>query len=659
MNKFRHTFDKIAFHHALAISVIFFLVLQFATALLFPRYLNGISSELVKNTTEGLDSQLNHLVTEGNRVAQAPRIIGAIVSGDAFTTLGELNEEVSQRKLSSIIATDKDGVVIARTDAVSRRGDNIFINTSYGRYLSAQNKSVATFETGANDPHTIFIVSGRYVYNNNERIGTVITRQALNDEFATSFKAKYLTKNAEVIFFTKGYGMASTSFTNQADRTILASSVNENSSWIKGGNDNNFIKMEDGRLYLLKRIVFHGVENSPGGAIIFIPIKHLWITQLLVVLFILNFFCIATLITTRAHHEKIHAKQFLFTLSLLGAVILLLNIPYLRWYKGITLAKLHPYPIYNSTLRFLPEFGTFDERYTQKISAIIDSGSEHINAIKTIITYDPKNAQVEDIDTENSVCKHIIRLNHDTIKGEIEIQCIIPDPGYTGDNGLIANLYVKGKTSKGSFTIRYGKESAVYANDGLATNVLRTTTDTSLRFTNLADARNDSSKIIGYSPSHTNQERWYANSNVLISWYPEAELDIIHDGKKILDAHPDQDLPLRISIVEDGIHNIKLSTDTETDLTVRIDTTPPEYLSFSASATQIKKGGVVHFIASGSDSMSGLQRTFYLKINDELFYPVGTEVYVPFPERGKYLTTLRAYDNAGNYTDKSILITVK
>jgi hypothetical protein len=325
--------------------------------------------------------------------------------------------------------------------------------------------------------------------------------------------------------------------------------------------------------------------------------------------------------------------------------------------------KNRPFPLYNSILRFQPEGGVFDRRFAQRMSVMLDTGGESVNAIRLSLSYNPDELKIQSVDMDRSVCKNFIISEHNSESGKIVMECIIPKPGFKGNSAVVTDLYLKPQEGVTQSSLHFLEDSQVLADDGLATNVLRMAVDSTLRFDN-SDSLDKQQSLVVFSPTHPNPERWYSKRTVDLSWAPFLPASI-KAATQSHDASDPELPPIHKTVTSDGVHTFTIEAKNSTgelisgSVTARVDTTPPEKLELKASETRIKPGGLVRFTATGEDSMSGLQRVFYLKINDEIFFPIGSEMYVPFPQAGKYTITLRAYDKAGNYRDVSKKILVK
>lgn len=64
-------------------------------------------------------------------------------------------------------------------------------------------------------------------------------------------------------------------------------------------------------------------------------------------------------------------------------------------------------------------------------------------------------------------------------------------------------------------------------------------------------------------------------------------------------------------------------------------------------------GDVVRFVFDATDTVSGVQKNYYVDLGNNLFLPIGQQLFIPFLSAGTQSIKMRVYDNAGNYTDQS------
>ncbi len=575
------------------------------------------------------------------------------VSKELNSLSAEIDRERMARGTFSVKATDLDGVVLVRSQVLNVLGDNAFVNTAIGRQMTQLDRTIASVEAGGLDPRNLIFSSGRFVRQEKERVGAIFTTQLVDNNYALTFRDLYLSSDTQIAFYTKDHGLSGTSITRPEGLKLITRFVRPELDVIREEHGRRLIHLADGRFFIVQNMWLPGSEESVGGVLVFTPLKHAYaIAAISFILPIFIFLVIAYLLRASLHrrgrsfhwfHETVVGCLIVYCVSAVLCAV--------SFYTFVPTLTPQEYPLYNSIMRFQPEGGVFDSRFEQRVSVVLDSGGESISAIRLSLNYDPEALSVQSVDMERSICRYFIINEHNSQTGHIDMECIIPKPGFNGNSAIVADLFFKPRNSVAQTSIRFSEESRVLADDGLATDVLRMTVDSTLRFSDVSTQGTQKSLTV-FSPTHPNPERWYSRQNIYLSWVPTLTST---------EGIP----PLKKQVLSDGIHNFTVKAKNSAGeeisgaLKVRVDTTPPEELTLLASETRIKPGGLVRFTASGKDSLSGLQRVFYLKINDEIFFPIGTEIHIPFPKAGTYTITLRAYDQAGNHRDVSQKIFVK
>ncbi len=628
---------------------------------IYHQYPETVAARNAVALREGLALELAYLSGQGNEVARLPEVIEAIrtENTDALNTI--LPRERDARGIGLLGAANRDGIIISRTRSTRVIGDNAFQNGPVGRALVQRRNEVASVEQSTIDPRQILLNTGRFVYADGAQVGALFVNRLADDEFARYVAKEYLA-GSELIFYTNEYGIYGSSFTHPGDMEVIRSYVMPDSDIINNPKGEGFLRLSNGHLYLVKNYIFPGLESSPGGVVVFTELPDiLAVAGLGCFLPPLAFMFILFVVRRRRGKKDgiICSPTLAFFLI---PYVLVYTIFVLALYNHFPQVKSRVYPLYNSVLRLLPDGGVFDPRFSQRITAVIDSGGEAINAIKVSLAYNPAELVFESFDTERSICEYIITADHDPISGSLDFECIIPDPGFAGDSAVVLDAYFTPVPGASSASVVFRDDSQILANDGLATDVLRMAAGTSIRFEKDILSP-DAARLGVFASSHPNPAHWYPSRDVLLSWLPSLPGTVLPD-EHAHTAGPFGAPPISKSADSDGVHTFTVEAPNSLgklvrgSVTVRIDTQPPEELELLASETTVKPGGLVRFTATGSDSLSGLQRTFYLKINDEIFFPIGKEIYIPFPESGVYTVTLRAYDQAGNFRDVSRKIQV-
>ncbi|MBI2552804.1 hypothetical protein HYW17_05925 [Candidatus Uhrbacteria bacterium] len=341
---------------------------------------------------------------------------------------------------------------------------------------------------------------------------------------------------------------------------------------------------------------------------------------------------------------------------------------------------LPPYLLYNSTLRFEPESGLIElaSLAPYRVDIRVNPGGEAINAAGVLVEYDPEMVMVSEIDTTRSFCGQDFFLEKtiDQQQGRVNISCIAPGAGFSGPDATVAALRIK-PLREGTFSLRFNKETHILAADGLGTNVLRTTTNGSYRVARIGTAletaqNNHLAAPLVVSDSHPNSERWYPRTSVRLSWDKAAPGEVYRYAlDRLPDTAPSEGRTvagdtITLQIERDGIYYFHIARQKNnrlgpaTHFKFMVDATPPHPPAIKASAAAVTANETVRLEFSSQDEASGLQsRYFYVKLDEGVFLPVASPLYVAFSEPGSHTVTVRAFDNAGNSRDASKIITIK
>ncbi len=109
----------------------------------------------------------------------------------------------------------------------------------------------------------------------------------------------------------------------------------------------------------------------------------------------------------------------------------------------------------------------------------VQTGGQAINAVGSIIHFNPLYLEVVSMTTDKSFCSFYLDNTFDTIKGEVKVTCGTPSPGFTGDS-LVVHLNMRAKIL-GTTTVSVDPANTnALANDGKGTNILGTHPDLEL-----------------------------------------------------------------------------------------------------------------------------------------------------------------------------------
>ena len=624
-----------------------------------------------------IERDKQQLLNQAQSIAAVDAVKNLIIKHNAIDLLSVLNDERQNRQLGPVMATDQRGVVLTRTVNLSRRGDYVFNTTPWGAEVS-QGRDVKSVEYGLALP--FIIIAGSPVYQGAQMVGAIFTSQPLDDNYATQLKKDYLNPLSEIFFFSERDGLVGTSLQDKKYRQLLNYGFSAGKSWLHADDQTRIIKVND-RYFYFRNIVLPGLTDSNGGLVLMSPFSFNLFFIGVSLIFCLLFF-IGVYLFHRYFRRRWSLRRHLFFIGFTTlATVLLFYFSYLscKNYVAAQALVFNPpsYTIYNSTLHLYPEQDIFDRSFQQKISIKLDSGGEPINTARVVLNYDPRLAAVTDIVTTNSFCHPDMFLEKDidNQRGVVTIACSAPSPGFAETNGTVADLLLQPLTP-GVFTLTFGPETQILANDGLGTNVLREVVGGSYQIAAPeapATVGGAPAQVLVFSPTHPNNERWYKNKNINLTWLPQNGVSFAYDLNQIPAEKPyggKENLTtvqhsVRLSAPGDGIYYFHIAAfkngvyGPTTEYKMKVDTTPPQLPTIKISSNNPKVNSIVRFEFSGRDRTSGIQPNFYVKLDDSIWLPSTDHLETAFTSAGTHQITVRVFDNAGNYSDTSVSLSVK
>src|SRR3989338_2940908 len=657
--------------------VIFGAVLIFSLLLIVPftsllKQINQKSVERITTDAEnGIWAEADYLIRQSRELDEARVFDRLLANKDSAGLISIGTEEARKRGVGGILVADETGQVLSRTSAISQRGDFIFHSTFWGKEALEKGESHG-IEKGVT--HPIIIFGAKKLEREGKLFGIIVSAQIPNDDYMKAFAGKYLSKGTRIAFFSKEKGLIGSNFETLEEKRLLETYFSPGSDF----NEKDEAQMKvtlNGGGYHARNIVFEsGYDGSFGNMILFIPDNYNREAVILAFLMVL-FFALAGLVVIRLDKHS-HNTVFLILLVLAGSVAIF-SLSYFftktAYEKERIFLSKPPYLIYNSTIAIDPDSATINLGLEHIISVDIQTGGEGINVVNAVVKYDPSFARVEEIRTTNSFCDPSLFLERkiDNEKGEVRVVCGFLTPGFTELKGTVFELVLQ-PLKPGRFSLQFGEETAVLANDGLGTNVLRDSTSASYLIAEGGrDGMTDASRVLVFSPSHPNTTRWYNNRSPFFTWSGYDS----HKYSYAFDQNPDTEPTsqvLRTETIasfeaeEDGIyyfHLLSKGEDGKSEIShypVKIDSTPPQVPSIKASAESVTVGEVVRFEFSSKDESSGLQPTFYVKLRDDgVFFPTGPQLFIAFPEKGEQKITVQVFDRANNYSESQKVIKVK
>lgn len=631
-------------------------------------YVSFIATKSSDAFHAGIAQDLAYLKEQGDAVSKDELLHKYLIDEDSEKLVEFTSHEVSSRGIGLMGVTNSEGVLISRTKTRGYLGTNSLLATSHGRAVDREGV-VESIEISGFNPSQLLMTTGRRILQDDRMIGVLFANHLMDDAYATHFRDGFLPDGVEVIFYTKEFGVYGNSFSDLETRKRLNSYFNSGSEWIRNGNSGRTISLSDGTFYLVENIIFPGVEESPGGALLFIP-RHddSGVADIIIAFLTLSsFVCFALRSHLRSRGEEC-GWRYGALLVLIAIPVFTLVITVLRLEKmGYLELESIPFTLYNSTIRLQPDFGIYDVDFEQRFSIIVDTGDEAINTVQIRLIFDPEMVEVKALETASSTCSFVIENTIDTSLGRADLACVVFKPGGESGSLPIADVVLVPRRT-GTFTLSFDtEESMVNASDGLGTNVLRMAQSGSYRV-DVFDPNSTTTarSFVVFSTTHPNQSRWYNSRTARFVWRGKPGEVYAYAFDNSPDTIPSKkkttyDTEVSIPIPGDGIFYFHLQLSSGGPIAhyrLQVDTTPPSILSLHLSEDRIVAGDVVRFMFEADDIGSGIQKNYYVDLGNRLFLPIGNELFVPFLDEGDHEVVLRVYDDAGNYAEKSQAIRV-
>lgn len=322
-----------------------------------------------------------------------------------------------------------------------------------------------------------------------------------------------------------------------------------------------------------------------------------------------------------------------------------------------------------ASLYLSPSSGTYIIGSTFAVSIFVNTNGQSVNAVQADLRFPADKLQVVSPSAGKSfVSTWVAQPTYDNRIGSLKFQGAVPTPGINTSAGLVSEITFRA-ISVGAPIVRFEDSSRVLLNDGKGTDVLGQTTGGVF---NLALPPPSGPSVS--SPTHQDQEKWYATRDVTLRWGTETPVrgysyvlseqpieipDDISEGLETVQAY--RDLP-------DGIHyfHVKALRDGSwggvTHFAIKIDSSPPANfkIEITPGATTSITRPIINF--QTTDALSGLDH-YEIKLisltpregssgsgeTEQGFFIEANSPYVPRLDYGDYDVIVRAYDKAGNY----------
>lgn len=333
----------------------------------------------------------------------------------------------------------------------------------------------------------------------------------------------------------------------------------------------------------------------------------------------------------------------------------------------------------NASIYLAPSSGNYAKGVTFSVVVRVNTGGDSINAAEGSLVFDPAKLEVRSISKGGSIFTlWTTEPTFSNPEGTIEFGGGLPNPGYSGSNGLILTItfFTKGVTTVRNATQVVLVSGAVLANDGYGTNILTSLGKGSYYIgpgvfeptepsDTTAPAVNNSQAPQVTSKTHPDQALWYRNNDPEFSWTLGNGVDgvsyLITERPTSNPGNTSDGLKDTVSFtdVTDGTHYFHIKFRRQgawgpiQHFKFNIDTVPPA--AFTVSVPEDAQAGARPTVLfTTTDALSGVDH-YTVRINDgkeTVVAPAmaGKPYVLPNLFAGTHTITVVALDGAGNGT---------
>lgn len=326
-----------------------------------------------------------------------------------------------------------------------------------------------------------------------------------------------------------------------------------------------------------------------------------------------------------------------------------------------------------ASLYLSPYSGTFFAGSTFNVSVFLDTEGNSINAVQVDLKFPPELLQV----TSPTAGESFISVWADqpffsNKEGLISFKGGVLAPGIETSAGLVSTITFRAK-ALGVANISFLDSSKVLLADGKGTNILKTTMTGEYI---LVVPPPEGPKV--FSATHPSHTRWYRDNNPVFSWEKEVGVtdfsySLDQDSTGVPDNVSEGDqTSTTFNGIADGVWYFHIKAKKggawgrPTHYPLHIDSTSPRKFQIDIRAVSRFTGARFFAYFSTDDLLSGVEH-YEISVVDmsdpqaaanPFFVETVSPYKILYEGPGKYMVLVRAYDEAGNFSQEESVLTI-
>lgn len=316
---------------------------------------------------------------------------------------------------------------------------------------------------------------------------------------------------------------------------------------------------------------------------------------------------------------------------------------------------------------------------TFSVDLMVSNNIDAINAASAVISFPHDALQVTGISKKGSFislwAEEPIFSNE---KGTITLEGVALNPGFDKSTGKIITITFKALQA-GNVSVAV-KSGQVLANDGNATDVLKTT-GTAFIYVNETDTQ-DIPKVLAsetvvpviISLTHPDSTLWYGRKDASFEW------KIPQGVTAVRTVYSDNETDIPTKVYEPPVTNRSFTVDTDgvmymavqfknksgwgaiSRYTFKVDSTAPESLKATFPDGAVTTNQTPAILVLATDALSGMSKvTMSIDNGQAIEFPIDPSnlYHLPKQQAGNHTVVINAIDNAGNTSTVSLDYTIQ
>lgn len=312
---------------------------------------------------------------------------------------------------------------------------------------------------------------------------------------------------------------------------------------------------------------------------------------------------------------------------------------------------------------------------TFKVEVTVTNNVESINAVSAEMSFPSDALEVVSISKSGS----FINLwaeepSFSNTTGLISLEGVALNPGYDKSSGKVITITLKAKQA-GNVNLSF-KDASVLANDGKATDVLKTKTGALIYIEEGEEVVPVVETVVPVitSPTHADSNTWYSRRDATFEWkVPEGVTAI-----RTIYSEKEKDTPSKVydppvsnrsfTVDSDGIFYMHVQFKNKsgwggiTTYKFQIDSEAPESLKASLPDGSVTTNLSPSLLIQGEDTKSGLNKiTLSVDSATPVEFPIDPSNLYRLPKQapGNHTVVINAFDGAGNSSSVSLDYTIQ